>query len=451
MSARRDAYWTVAATLVGAFVQLLQLAVASRFLSPAEFGLLAIVNVTLWIVMAFQDMGLSSYCVHLGEVSRRIQSTLFWMSSLLGAIAATFVASTASYIADFYQMPLLNQLLPLVAVNFLILGLGAQYQANLIRTFGASRLAKIEVGSRLISFILTMGLLVQLGLGTKAIVLGTIAFSAFKFLAMAMVAESHWHPRLMCDRTVAKNALVYGGYQAGSQIINQLRTQLDQLIVGKALGAEALGIYSLAKELISYPLRILQPLVSRLVLPHLAKVQNDISQLKGIFINGLKRTAILSGVVYALLAFFSPWAVEILYGASYYAVAGVVPLLAIFGVLRPLGLNAGMLAQALGRTDREFRWNMICALVSLPLLLLVAVYFPRIEAFALALSFQQVLLTLLAYQFFVKPLAAVGIKHYVGAWLVVLLITLIFVVLAFVVDLPSLASIWAQIGAFFGS
>lgn len=445
MTTRRDAYWTVAATITGALFQLLQLAVASRFLSAEEFGVLAIVNVILWIVMAFQDMGLSSYCVHLGETDRRTQSTLFWMSVLLGSGAALIVTAVAGTVAGFYAMPLLNQLLPLMAINFFFLGLSAQYQANLIRTFGAARLAKIEVISRLFSFSLAMVLLVKFNQGPQAIVLGTLAFALFKLIGLVFSAERHWHPALNYDAVIAKKALAYGAYQAGSQLINQFRTQLDQLIIGKALGAEALGIYSLAKELISYPLRILQPLISRLVLPRLAQVQREHDKLRNMFLQGLARTAWLAGAIYALLSLFSLWVVEILYGAHYLAVAALVPLLGLFGALRPLGLNTGMLAQALGRTSNEFKWNLLCAAVSLPLMLLVAWLFPVVEAFALALSAQQLLLTVLAYRYFIRPLNPVGFWPYARSWAWMALIMLPCFWLAAVIQLPSITELYMHI------
>ena len=364
---------------------------------------------------------------------------------LTAALAALVVVAAAQPVAGFYAMPLLKQLLPLMALNFVLLGLTAQYQANLIRTFGAARLAKIEVISRVLSFSLTIVLLVMMHLGPYAIVIGTLTFAVLKLLGLVTVAERHWHPQLGCDKTIAKQAIAYGAYQAGSQLINQFRTQLDQLIIGKALGAEALGIYSLAKELISYPLRILQPLVSRLVLPRLAKVQGDAKQLQNIFISGLQRTALLSGLVYALLTLFSLWAVEILYGAQYIAVAALVPLLALFGVLRPLGLNAGMLAQALGRTDNEFKWNLLCALIALPLMLLVAIFYPQVEAFALVLSAQQLLLTVLAYPYFVRPLSPVGLLRYVRAWGGVALIMLGLIWLASVMHLPSITTLYTHV------
>ncbi|HBI06300.1 MAG TPA: lipopolysaccharide biosynthesis protein, partial [Erwinia persicina] len=72
----------------------------------------------------------------------------------------------------------------------------------------------------------------------------------------------------------------YGVYQLGSQTINQLRTQADSLIVGKVMGAEMLGVYSLAKELVLQPLKLVTPVINRLALPRFAEKQHEPAQLQ---------------------------------------------------------------------------------------------------------------------------------------------------------------------------
>ncbi len=412
-----DAAWTVAVTLISAGAQLLQIAVAARFLTPAEFGVLAIINVMLAVVTAFQDLGLSSYCVHLGDVPRRSHSTLFWISTALGTLGAIVVLAIAAPVAHFYEMPALVPLLELLAVNFFLIGVSGQYQANYIRVFQAARLAKIELGARVFGLGTTLFLLIVAGWGPRAIVTGMLVFATMKLVLMAAFAPREWHPGMLFDRVLAPRALHYGTFQAGTQLVSQLRMQADQLIVGKALGAEMLGVYALAKDLIGYPLRFVQPLVARLTLPALAFHQRDSVALRAEFLRGLSTTAIFCGAIYAVLALVAPWVVGVLYGEGFSAVAKLVPWMTLFGALRPLGQIAGMLAQATGRTRNEFIWNLRVSLVTWVPNLLIGVLAPSLLAFAIALSLAQLAVTLLAYPFFVRPLEPIGMRSYVSSWI----------------------------------
>ncbi|HRD34534.1 MAG TPA: oligosaccharide flippase family protein [Rhodocyclaceae bacterium] len=438
---RRDALWTVATTGTGAVLQLIQLMVAARYLDAHAFGALAIVNIVVWVVLAFQDMGLSSFCVHLGEVPRSAHSTLFWTSSALGLMGALIVAALAYPLALFYRIPELAYLLPLLSLNFLLIGLGAQYQANLIRTFRARRLAQFELVARLAGFAVAVGLLVGYEAGAEAVVFGLITFSLAKLVLVGVAADNDWHPTNEFDRALAPRALRYGAYQASAQVINQLRTQADQLILGRALGPEYLGIYALARELIAYPLRFLQPLFSRLVLPVLARDQHSPEKLRSTFCRSMKQTAIVSAAIYGLLACAATWIVEIMYGERFLAVAALVPLLAVFGALRPLGLNIGMLAQATGRTADEFRWNVLASMITISTVLLVAVLWPSLTAFAITASALQLILSLLSYPCFVRPLQSIGVWAYMRTWGASFAAAVVVATIAYQFPLPSMRAL----------
>jgi exopolysaccharide (amylovoran) exporter len=327
------------------------------------------------------------------------------------------VLAIATPVANFYDMPDLVPLLDLLAVNFLVIGLSGQYQANYIRVFQAARLAQIELGARLAALVLVLWLLTAAGWGPRAIVAGMLVFATLKLMLLAALAPRDWHPGWSFDRALAPRALRYGTFQAGTQLVSQLRMQADQLVVGKALGPEMLGVYSLAKDLIGYPLRFVQPLMARLTLPALAFHQHDSAALRAEFVRGLRTTAIFCGFIYAGLAMMAPWVVRILYGEGFAAVASLVPLMTLFGALRPLGQNAGMLAQATGRTRNEFTWNLRVSLLTWLPNLLIAALAPSLTAFALALSLIQVAVTLIAYPLFVRPLEPIGMGRYVSSWI----------------------------------
>jgi len=413
---RRAAIWTIASTGVAAIAQLIQISVAARYLDAHAFGALAIVNVMMAIVTGFQDMGLSSYCIHLGQVPQRSHSTLFWISTVLGGLGAIATFAIATPLADFYHIPSLTSLLQLLSINFLLIGLSGQYQANYIRVFKAQLLAQIELAARLIGLGAAIYLLVVAGAGPEAVVIGMEVFAVLRLALMVILADAQWHPHFQFDRPLARRALSYGSFQAGSQIVNQLRTQADQLIIGKALGAEMLGIYSISKELIGYPMRVIQPLIARLTLPTYARYQGDPVKLREVFIGGLRKVALICAIIYGALAVLAPWVVELLYGPKFAVVSALIPMMIMFGVLRPMGLNTGMLAQATGRTANEFRWNVGISFVTLVPNLLVGYFAPTLATFAVTLSVIQVAVSLLAYPFFIKPLDAIGMKVYVRSW-----------------------------------
>nr|MBA2814740.1 lipopolysaccharide biosynthesis protein [Candidatus Pantoea persica] len=216
-----------------------------------------------------------------------------------------------------------------------------------------------------------------------------------------------WRPTWELGRATFVGAVRYGSYQLGSQTINQLRTQADALIVGKVMGAEMLGIHSLAKELILQPLKLVSPVINRLALPRFTEKQQDPEQLKKLFLKGTFVIMLFSSAMYLAIGILSPVIVRVLYGASHEQVYHLIPLMLLFGMLRPLGGLTGAISQANGRTNVEFYWNIVASLVVLAVLGTTFIW-PNVLYVALTLSISQVLISAFAHPFFMKPV--IGIR-----------------------------------------
>jgi len=428
-SARRDALWTAGSTMVSAASQLLQIAVLAHHVDAHLLGALAIVNVVNAIATLLQDMGLSSYLVHRQDITRRERTSLFMISVGLGASSALVLFAISYPIADFYGSSQLGELLRLSTVNFVLLGLAAQYQASLIKSFRLPRLARIEVFGRLSGLVTLLVLVLVFGASIEAAVYAMIVNSLVRLVCFVLVAERGWHPGGGFDRAIVRQALRYGAFQLGSQVINQLRSQADQIILGKFLGLAALGVYSLAKELVLQPTKLIMPVVQRLALPRLATRQGDPLALRDLALAGLRLVSVAAAGVFIMLAVFAPAAVTILYGERYAGVSGLIPLMLLFGMLRPLGSLIGALSQSLGRSDIEFGWNLKICGVAL-LVTVVGASSGSLQVMAVALAISQVLATVLSYYFFSSKIIDITAREFFGSWMVESFVPYAFLMLA---------------------
>ncbi|HEY4292289.1 lipopolysaccharide biosynthesis protein [Luteibacter sp.] len=416
-SARRDALWTAGSTSVSAASQLLQIAVLAHHVDAHLLGALAIVNVVNAIATMLQDMGLSSYLVHRQDITRSERTSLFMISTGLGLCSA-FVLFIVSYpIADFYGSEALGDLLRLSTANFVLLGLAAQYQASLIKSFRLPELARVEVSGRLCGLATLLMLVLVFGASIEAAVYAMIVNSLVRLVCFLTVAEPDWHPGRAYDRLIVRQALRYGAFQLGSQVINQLRSQADQIILGKFLGLAALGVYSLAKELVLQPTKLIMPVVQRLALPRLATRQDDPAALRDLYLTGLRAVSVAAAGVFIMLAVFAPAAVTILYGQRYAGVSHLIPLMLLFGMLRPLGSLIGALSQSLGRSDIEFGWNLRIFSVTL-LVTVIGAYSGSLEVMAMALAVSQVLATVLSYYLFSSKIIRITAREFFSSWIV---------------------------------
>ena len=80
--------------------------------------------------------------------------------------------------------------------------------------------------------------------------------------------------------TLAHPFLKIGIFEVGSQVVNYFNRDLDIIIIGKLFSAEILGGYSLAKQLVYRPAQIINPIITKIANPLLAKFQDNIDILK---------------------------------------------------------------------------------------------------------------------------------------------------------------------------
>lgn len=427
---RKQAVWLLFSNLFSAVLQIIQISVLARHLELHELGLLAIVNSILMIAMILQDMGMSSYIVHRQDLNRREQSTIYWVNFSLSLLAGLIVLISAWPLSKFYQMENLQPLILLASVNFIFLGSLSQYQAHFIKEKRMISLSKIEMSAKTLSFIFVMLAIFFTNLRTSAVIIGLIANAVFRLLFMSYFGDKAWRPRFEFDTSICKGVFKYGIYQLGSQVINQLRTQLDVIIIGKVLGSESLGLYSLAKDLIMQPLKLITPVINRLALPRFAEAQNDIKLLSNVYLRGTFVIVSFSALTFLFIYVFSPVIITILYGAQRLSIMNLLPFMLLFGMLRPMGGLTGAIAQANGRTNVEFYWNIIAGLVVVCMSSTIMLY-SSLWYVSLVLSISQVLITFLVYPFFVKPIVSVNLYAYMLNWLP---ITILFLFIIWIIN-----------------
>ncbi|HGI7037860.1 TPA: oligosaccharide flippase family protein [Klebsiella oxytoca] len=429
-----QASWLLFSNGFSAILQIIQISILAHTLALDELGLLAIVNTVLMIAMILQDMGMSSYIVHKQSLTRQQQSTIFWINLSLSLIAGLIVFASSWPLAIFYHMSKLEPLIMLASINFLFLGSLSQYQAHYVKAKRMILLSKIEMAAKFFSFVCVIGMLYLTDLRTSAVIIGLIINAFIRLLLMSILGERSWNPTFAFEKSIFNDVFKYGVYQLGSQIINQLRTQLDIIIIGKVLGGESLGLYSLAKDLIMQPLKLVSPVINRLALPRFAEVQNDTTNLGKAFLKGTCVIASFSAIMFLSIYIFSPIIITVLYGSNRLPIIEILPFMILFGMLRPMGGLTGAIAQANGKTHVEFYWNIIAGIAVLCMSVTIFLN-STLWYVSLVLSMSQILITVLVFPFFIKPIINIDFYSYSKQWVP---ITIVFVSLIFLIHKFSL-------------
>lgn len=361
MSYKRQAIsgvkWTALSTVTNSVLQILQLAVLARFLEPSDFGLMAIVLVVIGFSQSFMDMGVSNAIIHYQDVSSERLSSLYWLNVFAGLALFGLVAVLAPATAAFCGEPRLVELILVVAVIYLIQPFGEQFRVLLQKDLRFDVIAKIEVAAKLVSFILAV-VLAYLGAGVYSLVLAYVCnVTVFTLLYIGVGLRIH-RPILRFKRSDLEGFLQFGLFQMGQRSVTYLNAQVDKLILGRVLGMDMLGYYSLAWQIIVMPLMRINPIVTRVAFPIFSRVQKQTEILSRYYNKAVSMLMTVNFPVVFGFFIVANELVAVMYGEDYSRVAGILRILTVVGLFKAFANPNGAVLLAKGRADIGFYWNL---------------------------------------------------------------------------------------------
>jgi len=401
--------WTTISTISLAVAQLLKISVLARFLDKTDFGLMAIVVFVLGFTNLFVDMGLTSAILHKQNITKKEYASLYWINFAFSALLFAIVWLISPFIANFYKEPELSQLIPLMALTLIFSSFGRQFKVIEQKELNFKFISLINIVGSVISLVFAVWLAAE-NYGVYALVYSAILLQIITNTAFLIQGIKRIGIKFHFNFAETKPFLKIGIYQVGGQIINYFNRDLDILIIGKFFGAEILGGYSLAKQLVQRPTQIINPILTKVGTPVLAKFQNNIEQLKANYLKLLNIISTVNLIIYLGVIVFAKYIVLILYGQGFEDIVIFVQILSVYMYFRSLGNPIGSLVIATGRTDLEFYWNLF-TLSFMPIIIYTASQF-SIVIVTISISVAMVLLTIPAWYFMIRKIIRVGLKEY---------------------------------------
>lgn len=342
-------------------LSMLQTIVLARFLTPADFGLVAMVMVFAAFASMFTNLGLSSATIQREQISHEQMSGLFWINVAIGAAILGIFAGLSVPIASFYGKPELQPVVLALSLVFLIRGSGSQHGALLRRqmNFGALTLATASgVGAGVCLSIL----LAFLGARHWSLVAGHLATAA---VTTALLWKgTGWRPGWPKRNRQIGELVRFGMHVTGFNFVNYFSRNADNLLIGRIYGADALGIYSRAYSLMMLPLtRIREPLIAA-AMPAMSRLQDRPAQFRTYYRKFTSILAMLTMPALALMAVSAPEVIMVLLGPQWTEASEVFRYLAIAAFLQPVASLGGVVLLSSGQARRYFHWGIVNSAVT---------------------------------------------------------------------------------------
>ena len=336
--------------------------VLARLLSPGDYGLMAMAMVFTGFAGMLADAGFNSAIIQRKDLRDEHIYTVFWITVGSGVLLAGLTFVLAPWLAVFFKTPALKRIARVIAINFILGGIGNVPSALLQRRMQFRTIAKIEITALVLSGAVGVAM-AALGAGVWTLVAQSL--SASLLTSALRWRACRWVPAPIFCRSAFKDIWAFSSYLYAFNFINYWSRNADNLVVGKFFGAPALGAYNRAYALMLLPINQVNGVITQVLFPAFSTIQDDKERIKRIYLRAIGIVALLAfPIMMGLSVVVEPFILTV-YGPKWIEVAGILQILTLVGLLQVLGNSTGWLFLSQGRTDMMLLWGTICSIASI--------------------------------------------------------------------------------------
>jgi O-antigen/teichoic acid export membrane protein len=337
-------FWTLSGAAGKGVTQILVLAFLARLLDPDAFGVVAAALLVIRLAGSLSTAGIGAAIIQKPELRPEDVSTAFGFFLLTGAAASVAVALCAPALASLFRMEALELVVVVLAPAILLESAGELASMLLRRNLRFRHLAAVGLTSYVLGYGAVGVTLALLGLGLWALVGAHLAQTAIRTILLLLLERHDKSVRISIPALA--QLIRFGGGLVFWRLANACALEMDKFVVGRWLGAEALGLYGRAHQLAVAPAALLGQGVLMVLFPVMSKIQEDRHRLAAGYRRGVTLASLVTAPVSAVMAILSVEIVAVLLGAQWQAAALPLAVLSLGLLFRINARVAGSVAVA---------------------------------------------------------------------------------------------------------
>lgn len=352
----KGVFWSAIQKFGISIISFLSNIVLARLLTPDDYGCIGMLAIFIVISNSLILGGFVSALIQRKEVTSFDYSTVFYWNLIISILLYIVLFISAPYIAFFYKIDLLSNVLRVLGLTLIINGLSAVQTTILRRNMQFDKLAKINISSTTLS-VVTAITFAFLGYGVWSLVIQQIALGVFNFIFLW--SSTIWKPKMEFSYQSLKEMFSYGSFLMLSELVNNLCDNVQGLIIGRKFSPSIMGFYAQAKKLEEVPTQSISQLVTQVTFPIYSRLQDDKPKLK---YAEKEILGIMNYVNYPLMALMIVLAEPlfgIIYGEKWLASVPYFQILCVAGLVNCMQSVNYQIVAAIGRSKKLFYWNFV--------------------------------------------------------------------------------------------
>lgn len=371
--------YTAISKYSGMAISLVVAGILARMLPTDDFGIVAIATVIISFFSILSDLGIAPAIIQNKELTQYDTNGLFTVTLFSGILTSLIFFGLSWTISSFYDSAVLLYICQWLSINMFFATINIVPNALLYKDKRFKFIAMRALAVHIISGSVAVFGAYQ-GLGIYALLINPILSSIVLFL----ITIYQYPQKLVLKGSIAstKKIFSYSAYQFLFNIINYFSRNLDKLIIGKYMGMVNLGYYEKSYRLMMLPLQNISHVISPVMHPIFAELQNDMKRLSDSYIKVIRFLGFIGFPLSALLFFCAKEITLIIFGAKWEPSIPVFQILSLSVGIQIILSTSGSIFQSANSTKILFISGVLSTILNITGICIGIFVYNSLEAIA---------------------------------------------------------------------
>jgi O-antigen/teichoic acid export membrane protein len=355
----RSGFWVFALNITNRLFQFIRTIVLARALAPSDFGLMGIALLAMSALDTFSQTGFQSALIQKKETIEHDLDTAWTVSVLRGLALFAILWLAAPYIALFFNTPAATPLMRVIGISMLLNGLTNIGVVYFRKELEFNKQFAYELSGTIADLVVavTAALLLQ---SAWALALGLLAGDLVRLVMSYMIHP--YRPKAKLEPERASRLFSYGRWILLSNILIFIGGHGDAAVVGRVIGASALGLYQMAIRIAQLAVTETTIVIGQAAFPAYAKLQDESANLRRAYFHIAGLSATLSMPIAAGVAMLGADFTEIFLGEKWLIMVPALVMLAVAALVKSMVWTGTPLFMGSGTPKFESQVQLVRAL-----------------------------------------------------------------------------------------
>lgn len=246
--------------------------ILARLLTPEDYGIVAMIAIFISLSGILVDSGFGGALVYYKDVDKKDYSTVFWMNMALSISLYTLIYINAETISEFYQTPILSDLIKVLGLSVVFNSIGLIQFTILYKNLEFKTLGFISVISYILSALIAIAL-AYWGFGVWALIAQQVLASILK--TILYVICNRFVPDLYFSWRLLKKHWSFGSGLFFSTLLRTIYDNMYLQLIGKYCSVTNAGYYNQAQKLKDIPSNLFSNTFDTSLFPIFSKIEDE--------------------------------------------------------------------------------------------------------------------------------------------------------------------------------